>query len=166
MKLKKKNNDPETPIRSKSIPEPNRDIKRITHHLIKTVEEKQISNPKSFSFQLPFTKKLLVTNQYSEDPENPHYGIVFKPIDLGSVIASMSGKVVAVDYMDGYNNYIILEHPEGFYTIYGNLEQSLVGEGQLVKKGETLGVLLKEKGLYFQISQGKKTLDPNLLVKN
>jgi lipoprotein YgeR len=156
--------NPEIPNKTKPISIPNQDLKKILSTQSELV--KNSKTPKSFSFQLPYTKKLLVTNPYSDDSENPHYGIVFKPIDFGSVVASMTGKVVALDYMDGYHNYIILEHPEGFYTVYGNLEQTVVGEGQIVKKGETLGALLKEKGLYFQISQGKKTLDPNLLVKN
>ena len=67
----------------------------------------------------------------------------------------MEGRVVAIDYMDGYYNYVIIEHPNGYFTVYGNLEEVFVAEGQTVKKGET-----------FQVNQGKKTLDPISLIKS
>jgi murein DD-endopeptidase MepM/ murein hydrolase activator NlpD len=117
-------------------------------------------------FTRPYTQKVITSVNYSPNPENPHKGVVFSPIEMGSVLSSMEGKVVAIDYMDGYHNYVILEHSNGFYTVYGNLDEVYVGEGQTVKKGEVLGNLVKEKGLYFQVNQGKKTLDPISLIKS
>ena len=68
--------------------------------------------------------------------------------------------------MDGYHNYVIIEHPNGYFSVYGNLDEVFVAEGQIIKKGEILGNLMKEKGLYFQVNQGKKTLDPISLIKS
>lgn len=120
----------------------------------------------SSQFTRPFNQKLIATVNFSPNPENPHKGIVFSPIEIGSVISSMEGRVVAIDFMDGYYNYVIIEHANGYFTVYGNLEEVFVAEGQTVKKGETLGNLVKEKGLYFQVNQGKKTLDPISLIKS
>ncbi|MBK6608875.1 MAG: M23 family metallopeptidase [Leptospiraceae bacterium] len=117
-------------------------------------------------FSRPFNQKLITIVNFSANPENPHKGVVYSPIEMGSVLSSMEGRVAAIDYMDGYHNYIILEHPNGFFTVYGNLDEVFVAEGQTVKKGSLLGSLVKEKGLYFQVNQGKKTLDPISLIKS
>lgn len=117
-------------------------------------------------FHRPFNQKLVAAVSYCPNPENPHKGVIFRPVDMGSVIASMEGRVVAVDYMDGYYNYVIIEHLNGFFTVYGNLDDVFVAEGQTIRKGEALGSLVKEKGLYFQVNHGKKTLDPISLIKS
>jgi murein DD-endopeptidase MepM/ murein hydrolase activator NlpD len=117
-------------------------------------------------FTRPYNQKLITIVNFSANPENPHKGVVYSPIEMGSVLSSMDGRVVAIDYMDGYHNYVILEHPNGFFTVYGNLDEVFVGEGQSIKKGAVLGNLVKEKGLYFQVNQGKKTLDPISLIKS
>ncbi len=117
-------------------------------------------------FTRPYNQKLITVVNFSANPENPHKGVVYSPIEMGSVLSSMEGRVVAIDYMDGYHNYVILEHSNGFFTVYGNLDEVFVGEGQSVKKGAILGNLVKEKGLYFQVNQGKKILDPISLIKS
>ncbi len=117
-------------------------------------------------FVRPFNQKLIAKVNYSPDPENPHKGVVFSPLEIGSVLASMEGRIVAIDFMDGYHNYVIIEHPNGYFSVYGNLDEVFVAEGQIIKKGEILGNLMKEKGLYFQVNQGKKTLDPISLIKS
>jgi lipoprotein YgeR len=120
---------------------------------------------RTIQFSRPHNQKLLILTNYSNDSQEPHRGILYLPIETGNVLSAKEGKIVLIDYMDGYHNYIIIEHANGYFTVYGNLNMVYVEEGQSIKKGETLGVLLKEKGLYFQITQGKKTIDPNFLVK-
>jgi murein DD-endopeptidase MepM/ murein hydrolase activator NlpD len=144
------------------------DTKKEEPKIIETKPQQNFNTPiqRVYNFARPYSDKVLTLTKFSDNPEEPHRGVVLSPIDSGTVISSLEGKVVAVDYMDGYNNYVIIEHPNGFYSVYGNMDLILVGEGQFVKKGETLGSLLKEKGLYFQISQGKKYIDPNLLIKS
>ncbi|HMV43113.1 MAG TPA: M23 family metallopeptidase [Leptospiraceae bacterium] len=124
-----------------------------------------IPNPHP-QFGKPFPHKFIARVNFSANPENPHKGVLLTPIESNKVLATLEGKVVAIDYMDGYNNYIILEHSNGYFTVYGNLDTVFVAEGQKVKKGDHLGNLLKEKGLYFQVNQGKKILDPISFIKS
>lgn len=118
-------------------------------------------------FHKPFQIRHIITINFAPEPDNPHRGVVFSPLEAGGyVISSMDGKVVAIDYMDGYNNYIVIEHPNQFYTVYANLDEINVAEGQSLKRGEVLGTLVKQKGLYFQVNHGKKIIDPNTIFKS
>jgi murein DD-endopeptidase MepM/ murein hydrolase activator NlpD len=167
----KKSPSPETPnYITESIPKPNipstLEKEKITIPLTPPSDPPRPQLKQPSQFTRPFNQKLITTVNFSANPENPHKGVVYSPIDIGSVLSSMEGRVVAIDYMDGYYNYVIVEHPNGFFTVYGNLDEVFVAEGQTVKKGEVLGNLVKEKGLYFQVNQGKKILDPISLIKS
>jgi murein DD-endopeptidase MepM/ murein hydrolase activator NlpD len=112
------------------------------------------------SFDRPSLEKLLIQKHFSDNPVNPHRGLAIKVSD-GKVVSSKDGKVIVVGNMEGYKNYLILEHENGFFTVYGNLEQISVAEGQHVKKGNYLGTVAKEKNLYFQMNLGGKAVDPS-----
>ncbi|TGL03233.1 LysM peptidoglycan-binding domain-containing protein [Leptospira bouyouniensis] len=113
----------------------------------------------------PLVKKEKIQKKFSELTYDPYKGIQFQRGTSSLVLASLSGKVVHVDYMDGYENFVILEHENGLYSIYGNLERIQVTEGQQVKVKDRLGILSKDKGLYFQINQNKSNLNPELVLK-
>jgi len=155
---------------TESIPKPNTptvpEKEKIIVPLNPSTDPAKPQAKQSSQFTRPFNQKLIATVNYSHNPENPHKGVVFSPLEIGSVLASMEGRIVAIDFMDGYHNYVIIEHPNGYFTVYGNLDEVFVAEGQVIKKGEILGNLMKEKGLYFQVNQGKKTLDPISLIKS
>lgn len=156
-------------FRTEMIPKPNSSVPDREKIVIPLSPPSDPARPKRkqpSQFCRPFNQKLITTVNFTLNPENPHKGVVYSPIEIGSVISSMEGRVVAIDFMDGYYNYVIIEHPNGFFTVYGNLDEVFVAEGQLIKKGEVLGNLMKEKGLYFQVNQGKKILDPISLIKS
>ncbi|MCW7494480.1 LysM peptidoglycan-binding domain-containing M23 family metallopeptidase [Leptospira sp. 2 VSF19] len=108
----------------------------------------------------PLAQKEKVLKKYSELTYDPHKGIQFQRGSSSLVRASLPGKVVHVDYMDGYENFVILEHQSGLYSVYGNLERIQVTEGQQVKAKDRLGILSKDKGLYFQMNRQKQNLNP------
>ncbi|MEM7184389.1 MAG: M23 family metallopeptidase, partial [Spirochaetota bacterium] len=108
----------------------------------------------------PFSRKLPIRRNFSSDSRNPHRGILFAYRAAGHVTSSQSGKVAAVSYMDGYENYIIIQHKRTFSTVYANMDHIIVSEGQVVKKGDMLGTLTKFKGLYFQVNMGRMALNP------
>ncbi|XDD47565.1 peptidoglycan DD-metalloendopeptidase family protein [Leptospira sp. WS39.C2] len=123
--------------------------------------ETKLKEPVSF----PLVQKERIQKKYSELTYDPHKGIQFQRGNSSLVLASLSGKVVHVDYMDGYENFVILEHENGLYSVYGNLERIQVTEGQIVKVKDRLGILHKDKGLYYQINQNKNTLNPELVLQ-
>lgn len=66
---------------------------------------------------------------------------------------------------EGYGNWIQLDHPGGVSTRYGHLSAQLVGEGQTVARGETIG-LVGSTGrstgphLHFEVLVGGAKVDP------
>ena len=59
----------------------------------------------------------------------------------GSVIAADGGTVVTASYSDGYGNYVIIDHGNGYQTLYAHLSGMAVGSGQDVSQGQTIGYL-------------------------
>ncbi|WP_423789899.1 LIC_10271 family cell wall hydrolase [Leptospira haakeii] len=106
-----------------------------------------------------------VSLPYSNLSYYPNKGVLFKASRHKDVHPIRSGKVVVLDQMDGYRKYIILEHKGGYSSVYANLRSVSVKEGETVKAGDSLGELEEGKGLYFQINQGTKAVDPIPLLK-
>ncbi|EQA35475.1 peptidase, M23 family [Leptospira inadai serovar Lyme str. 10] len=111
-------------------------------------------------FRKPLERLPPVALPFSKVSYYPNKGVLFKAGRHKEVRTVSEGKVVVVDQMDGYRKYIILEHSGGYSTIYANLRSVGVKEGESVKKGATVGELEEGRGLYFQINQGAKALDP------
>ena len=73
----------------------------------------------------------------------------FKPmhmaIDIGaptgtSIVAADSGYVVKTGWSEyGYGKYVVIDHGNGFQTLYAHLHTVLVQVGQSVGKGERIG---------------------------
>ena len=69
-----------------------------------------------------------------------------------------------------YGLYVLLDHPEGYQTMYGHLSRTIVTGGQNVEAGEVIG-LSGNSGrstaphLHFEIRQGGASLDPRTMVK-
>ncbi len=86
------------------------------------------------------------------------------------VKASSSGIVEYASDFLGYGKLIIIDHTDGFFTIYGNLEEIYVTVGKPVSKGEIIGKLGKDMLedlplLHFEIRYGGKALDPLYFLK-
>jgi murein DD-endopeptidase MepM/ murein hydrolase activator NlpD len=72
------------------------------------------------------------------------WGKLHKGVDLTgsrSILASDNGKVEYVGYKSDYGNHIIITHLNGYKTLYGHLSQSNVKVGQIVEKGEKIGIM-------------------------
>ncbi len=86
------------------------------------------------------------------------------------VKASAEGKVVYANYFKGYENLVIISHGEGYYTVYGNLANMNVKEGNYVKTGQTIGSVsdksnIETTALYFEIRYRGKPLNPEQWLK-
>lgn len=96
---------------------------------------------------------------FSDNPVNPHRGITLKT-KSPEVLTANDGKIVSIGNMEGYKTYIIIDHGNGVYTVYGNLENVHVSEGEMVKRGSIIGKISQNKALYFQVNIGSKAVDP------
>lgn len=97
------------------------------------------------------------------------YSFYHKAIDIskaGGVFAADSGKVVALGWDNtGYGNRIIIDHGNGYQTLYAHLSSFNVVMGQSVNRGDQIGV----KGstgrstgvhLHFEIRRDGVLLNP------
>ncbi len=60
--------------------------------------------------------------------------------------------------LKAYGNLIIIQHPQGYQTIYANLDKIFVKENQVVKRGQVIGTagvsgIWGRSGLYFNITK-------------
>lgn len=114
----------------------------------------------SIKFHFPLIKKTKIEKKFSELSQFPFKGILFSPGKTADVLSAKEGTVLTCDYMDGYENYVIISHSSGFYSLYGNLSEIYVTEGQKVALNEKIGKHILTKGLYFQINNQKKPVNP------
>ncbi len=94
-----------------------------------------------------------------------HTGIDI-PAKMGSPVkAALSGRVIAVGYEKGYGNYVVLEHTDGYTTLYGHNKKNLVKVGQWVEQGQTIA-LVGSTGhatgphIHFELRRFGKYLNP------
>ena len=72
------------------------------------------------------------------------WGRMHEGIDIGvgygtPIHAAASGTVVFSGWMDGYGNFVIIDHGGGMATAYGHQSAIAVGGGQSVSQGQVIG---------------------------
>lgn len=100
-------------------------------------------------------------------PKNPHNGIDIA-VPRGTPVKAMAdGKVLlSADNFYYAGNFIIIDHGLGLNSMYLHLNESLVEEGQMVKKGEVIGKVGttgRSTGphLHWTVQWFNKRVDPN-----
>lgn len=103
-----------------------------------------------------------------------HLGIDIKANKTTVVKASADGKVKSIKNDPRYGLSIIIEHQNGYETLYSNLlTTEFVEVGEHVKQGASIGTvgntatfeILDEAHLHFEIIKDGNNLDPNQLIK-
>ena len=76
------------------------------------------------------------------------------------------GTVEFVDWLPGYGKCIIVDHGDGYYSLYAHASSIFPARGAVVRAGDVLGEVgdtgsLNGTQLYFEIRKGKDSLDPS-----
>jgi murein hydrolase activator len=76
-----------------------------------------------------------------------------------------SGKVVFAEWFKGYGQLVIVNHGDGYHTLYGSLSEIFTKVGDIIKGKQAVGRvgssgLLNAPGLYFELRYKGKPLDP------
>lgn len=104
-----------------------------------------------------------------------HFGIDIKAEKGSNVKASASGKVKYIKNDPRYGLTIIIEHNNGFETLYSNLlTTDFVSEGEEVKVGQTIGTvgdsavyeIVDDSHLHFEILKNNENLNPADYIKD
>lgn len=86
------------------------------------------------------------------------------------IYAAMSGKVVVAGWSNVFGNYVIINHENGYQTLYGHLSKRIAQQGQRVSQGTRIG-LAGSTGystgphLHFTVYKNGKLVDPLTLLK-
>jgi murein DD-endopeptidase MepM/ murein hydrolase activator NlpD len=100
-----------------------------------------------------------------------HAGIDFAGSQGSDVIAVASGVVIFADRRDGYGNMVEIHHGNGITSRYGHHDKLLVKAGQIVKKGDVIG-LMGNSGrstgphVHFEVLRNGRNIDPSRFVSD
>ena len=107
-----------------------------------------------------------VVNFFGETVDSsPNRGLNIKANPTSKrVSASAQGRVVFSDNLKTWGRTVILEHGSDYYTIYANLDNTNLREGDLAKKGQSIGEVASGKNgnyiLHFEIRKNYIPQDP------
>ncbi|MCP9448501.1 MAG: peptidoglycan DD-metalloendopeptidase family protein [Nitrospira sp.] len=92
-------------------------------------------------------------------------GIEIRTKDGSAIQAVMPGTVVYADWLKGYGLVIILDHGNGFFSLYAHASKVLAKVGEQVVGGHPIGEtgdtgVIGENTLYFELRQGTEPVDP------
>lgn len=101
-----------------------------------------------------------------------HKGLDIANHNGGNILAADSGTVVVAGWPDnsGYGNRVMINHGNGYQTLYAHLSKIAVVAGQTVKRGDILGQMGstgRSTGthLHFEIRSSAGNKDPLSLLK-
>lgn len=137
------------------------------------VKDPEFSIPVEGETMRGFAKDSLI---YSDTLEEwvTHLGIDIKADRTTVVKAAETGTVTSIKNDPRYGLSIVIEHVNGFKTVYSNLlTTEFVTEGEKVEKGQSIGTvgnsasfeIVDEPHLHFEIIKDGENVDPNIYLK-
>lgn len=92
-------------------------------------------------------------------------GLFVRAPEGAEVKSVAAGQVVFADWLRGFGNLLIIDHGDGFLTVYGNNESLFRQAGDKVRGGEAVASVGNsggnpESGLYFELRHQGQALDP------
>lgn len=137
------------------------------------VKDPEFINPVEGEIIRGFAKDSLI---YSETLEEwvTHLGMDIKAERTTVVKASEGGKITAIKNDPRYGLTVVIEHVNGFKSVYSNLlTTEFVSEGEKVEKGQSIGTvgnsasfeIVDEPHLHFEIIKDGEYVDPNIYLK-
>jgi len=94
-------------------------------------------------------------------------GVIIKAKQGNNVRAISHGRVAYADWLRGYGLLIILDHGDGYMSLYGHNESIKKETGDWVAPGDIIGSVgdtggQKRAGLYFEIRHNGKPTNPKI----
>jgi len=96
-------------------------------------------------------------------------GVVLAAPRGREIRAVYHGRVIFADWLAGMGLLVIVDHGEGYMTLYGYNETTLKSAGDWVAPGDVIATVgdsggQTNSGLYFEIRQGTRPLNPRTWV--
>lgn len=96
----------------------------------------------------------------------PTWKGIFIKAPAGTGVRSVAtGQVVFADWLRGFGNLMVIDHGEGFLSVYGNNESLLRNVGDRVAVGDVVAAVgntggIEQTGLYFELRFRGRPFDP------
>lgn len=122
-----------------------------------------VSRNAEAKFILPATGE--VSSPFGQRWGKAHQGVDIAD-DYGTpVVASLSGRVSYAGWISGYGYSVMLEHRNGYSTLYGHMQSILVNSGQTVGQGEVIGKMGSTGNstgphVHFEVRKNGEIIDP------
>lgn len=148
---------------------------------IKETKEEPVEEKEELSFSMPVDGEIV--KEFAKDTLlysatlnewTTHLGIDIKADKTTVVKAAEKGTVKSIKNDPRYGLTIVIEHNDGYSTVYSNLLTSeFVVEGENVDKGQTIGTvgntavfeIADDCHLHFEILKDNCQIDPNIYLK-
>ncbi|MBO7583481.1 MAG: M23 family metallopeptidase [Treponema sp.] len=140
------------------------------------LDQKTLQSRMGELFILPISASFRWSSPYGwrADPftgvQSFHTGIDMACPEGTPILAAMSGKVADVGYNRTYGNYIIINHGNGYQTLYAHMSKTIATKGQYVTQGTKIG-LVGSTGystgphLHFMVYKNGNRIDPMTVLK-
>ena len=96
--------------------------------------------------------------------DNPGIDITAK--STTPVQSVFDGLVTTITFISGYGTTVIIDHDNGYFTVFTHLENLLISENMLVKEGQEIGFVSNNNIIHFEIWGNNQKLNPTKWIKN
>jgi murein DD-endopeptidase MepM/ murein hydrolase activator NlpD len=113
-----------------------------------------------------------ITSPFGQDGSRWHPGLdigILRSLDVRAAAAGIVTRVASGPGFAGYGNVVVVEHRDGYSTLYAHLANALVHIGQQVWPGDLLGNagctgICTGTHLHFELRYRDKAIDPTFLM--
>lgn len=104
-------------------------------------------------------------NPFGQPTQEYHSGIDVPAPKGTKIVAAYDGEVAWSYYSSSAGNWVGIDHGDGIYTVYMHMSKRLVSEGDMVKKGDVIGLVgttgrSTGNHLHFGVRKDGKYVDP------
>lgn len=116
----------------------------------------------------PIEGRIIETYGYQEKETNAYLnnsGVFVSASENQPVRSIYQGLVIEEGFVNGLGNFIIIDHGDNYYSVYGNIKKLSIKKGDRLKTGQILAsidhqYIDNQLGLYFELRHYSKVLNP------
>jgi septal ring factor EnvC (AmiA/AmiB activator) len=152
-------------------------VETLVADLARVLQDFPVDATQSFDHmrgKLPWPVLGRLSTRYQAPRDNSAGGVRWNGVMIDTtrgakVRAAFFGRVVYADWLQGLGLLMIIGHSGGYMTLYGHAEVLYKSVGEWVAPGDVIAALSDSEGanpqLYFEIREGRKTVDPKAWLK-
>jgi septal ring factor EnvC (AmiA/AmiB activator) len=142
-------------------------------NLVNQLMAKQGKEPSSYKFtgkKISWPLRGKIIRSFGQETRSYGTSVVSNGIDIAAkegtnVVAADDGDVIFSDRYGGQGKLIIIDHKNGFFTLYAYNSELLVSKGAKVKRGQSIAKSgltgsASEASLHFELRKDGKAINP------